>query len=258
MEAAIARAQTSSTPPSSPVQVIDLADSPGRVYYRLDSIQNVIFFSSKPVTYERLQSDGGHDVNAIGLEIAPSGPKTTAALYFYNINGAATVTGVHIDNALAGERDGIAVASAPGQRTDVVVEHTVVENISGTYTGVHGDVFQSYGALGRITIRGFWGSTNYQGVFLSSGPGDAPTSVELSNVALSLIPGAHPSPTLLWIGTRGEAPYPVVLDNVFIDGAVSSRSAYATIVYNGLEQIQPTRRGSQISWEGSQVVGGVT
>lgn len=117
--------------------------------------------------------------------------------------------------------DAIAVASRNGHAPDVTLENIVVGGVRGTRAGVHSDIFQGQGDIGRLTITDLTGSSGYQGIFLKGTRGRAVGSVHLKRVALSHSGAALGF--LLWFGDGVRKPgdvasprFPVYLDEVYV------------------------------------------
>lgn len=130
--------------------------------------------------------------------------------------------------------DAIAVASRNGHAPDVTLRNIVVGGVRGTREGVHSDIFQGQGDIGRLTITDLTGSSGYQGIFLKGTPGRAVGSVYLERVVLSHSGAALGF--LLWFGDgirkAGDVAsprFPVYLKDVYViprPGEDLSRSIY--------------------------------
>ncbi|ATE64607.1 hypothetical protein [Rhizorhabdus dicambivorans] len=146
--------------------------------------------------------------------------------------GSVTISNARI--FMTEEGDAIAVASRNGHAPDVTLNNIVVGGVRGTREGVHSDIFQGQGDIGRLTINDLTGSSGYQGIFLKGTPGRAVGSVHLNRVVLSHSGAALGF--LLWFGDGIRKPgdvaaprFPVYLNQVYViprPGEDLSRSIY--------------------------------
>jgi hypothetical protein len=163
--------------------------------------------------------------------------ENVSRLQFNRTTGSVTVSNVRI--FLNEEGDAIAVASRNGHSPDVTLRNIVVGGLRGSRGGIHSDIFQGQGDIGRLTITNLVGSSGYQGIFLKGTPGRSVGSVYLDRVALSHSGAA--AGFLLWFGdgirtwpdghrTGMAAPrFPVYLKDVYVTprpGQDLSRSIY--------------------------------
>jgi hypothetical protein len=145
--------------------------------------------------------------------------ETASRLQFKAQTGSVSVSDIRI--ALAGEGDAIAVASRNGHSPDVTLENIVVTGVRGTREGIHSDIFQGQGDIGRLVIRKLVGESGYQGIFLKGTRDRAVGSVVLDRVALRHS-GAGLG-FLLWFGDGARKPgdvaaprFPVYLKDVYV------------------------------------------
>ena len=144
---------------------------------------------------------------------------------------------IHISNVrifMTDVGDAIAVASRNGHAPDVTLDNIVVGGVRGTREGVHSDIFQGQGDIGRLTINDLTGASGYQGIFLKGTAGRAVGSVYLNRVVLSHSGAALGF--LLWFGDGVRKPgdvasprFPVYLNQVYVmprPGEDLSRSIY--------------------------------
>ncbi len=158
--------------------------------------------------------------------------ETVSRLQLNAQTGSVTISNLNI--VLHGEGDAIAVASRNGRSPDVTLENIRVSGVDGTREGVHSDIFQGQGDIGRLTIRNLVGSSGYQGIFLRGTPDRAVGSATLERVSLSHSGQARGF--LLWFGNGVRKPgdvasprFPVYLKDVYVTprpGQDLSRSIY--------------------------------
>lgn len=126
--------------------VIDLNKTGSQTYWEFRPDEDVLFIASDSVrTAHRLQTSGGNNIVLVGGEYVPAS-KATATLYFTNLHGSVHVEGVHINNKNVAQ-DGIAVYGASGKSPTVTIQNSLIENVNGTRSGTHGDVFQTHGPV---------------------------------------------------------------------------------------------------------------
>lgn len=164
--------------------------------------------------------------------VIDGGGETSARLQFKAQTGSVTVSNLNI--LLDGEGDAIAVASRNGHSPNVTLNNIRVEGVRGTRDGIHSDIFQGQGDIGRLVINDLVGSSGYQGIFLKGTRGRAVGSVHLNRVALSYSGAA--SGFLLWFGDGVRKPgdvaaprFPVHLKQVYVTprpGEDLSRTIY--------------------------------
>jgi Ca2+-binding RTX toxin-like protein len=241
---------------STPVQAVDISLS-GKDYYALSSGHDAVFFSSAKTTQQRLYVDGGSDVSIIGVDLKPTSGTASSSLYLKNTAGSAKVIGVHIDNSAIGERDAIGLDGNLFQ-PDVTIIDTAVENVNGSYAGFHGDVLQVHSRIGALTLDGFSGTTNYQGIFLGGDANKTPESVAMNDVYLGMIAGPNKYPVLLWLGGGKGADFGTKLNNVFLDSEARGRGQdFATVVYQGAERLSGDLADETVSYTSGKVEGSI-
>jgi hypothetical protein len=137
------------------------------------------------------------------------------------------VTVSNLSIVLEQDGDAIAVASRNGRSPDVTLKNIVVAGVRGTREGIHGDIFQGQGDIGRLQITDLIGSSGYQGIYLKGTPDRAVKSAHLERVALGHSGDA--AGFLLWFGdgirtspdgrrtkNRAAPRFPVYLKDVYV------------------------------------------
>lgn len=176
--------------------------------------------------------DGGRHV------VLDGGGQRVSRLTFKRTTGSVTVSNLRI--SLDVEGDAIAVASRNGRSPDVTLRNIHVEGVRGSREGIHGDIFQGQGDIGRLRITDLVGSSGYQGIFLKGTPDRAVKSAHLERVSLSH--SGEAAGFLLWLGdgirtsrggrragTKAAPRFPVYLKDVYVTprpGQDLSRSIY--------------------------------
>lgn len=244
------------TPELGPI-VIDMTAT-NRQTYTLSNLHDAVLVQTGNEVRERLYVVGGDDVTILGADIRPTSHASSSALYVKNTAGSVTIEGVHIDNAKAGEHDGIGLDGgvfAP----DVTIRASSVRNVQGSYAGVHGDVIQSHGGLGSLTISDFVGTTNYQGIFLGDAvDGKAPATVTMKDVYLGYADGPNRYPVLLWLG-NGSSSIATSLANVVLDSRAAGRGTdYATKIFSGDTLVKGVRSGATVRYDAAAVDATIT
>lgn len=238
--------------------IIDLNKTGSQTWWGFRPDEDVIFIApTTPRTLGRLQTDGGNNIVLIGGDYFPTSNQT-ATLYFTNLHGSVHVEGVHIDNKNSGAHDAIAVYGASGKQPNVTIQNSLIENVTGTNSGAHGDVFQTHGPVGDIRMYNVTGSTNYQGLFIA--PQAATRSADLENVNMKWIPGGDNITYQYWfLDNASEKPFPITLKNVHTTER-SGQSAENASVWPkaGLGEIGAVRVGDQITWPGLPYNGSIT
>lgn len=178
---------------------------------------------------------GGHDIVLIGGQIRiPEGTADAAAanrfhtgIYIKGATGTVHIEGVLIEGAGDSQFDGIDVA-AP--RATVDIENVRVENVRGTYHGVHGDVVQPWGGVKRLRIDRLSASSNYQGLTLKEDLGPIGSMV----VSRADLVGTTEEPlekggVLLWLTPKEScAGFPVRLWQVYLEPREGRRQGKTT------------------------------
>ena len=181
----------------------------------------------------------GHVVVQGGRHVVvDGGGQNVSRLSFKQTTGSVTVANARI--SLDEEGDAIAVASRNGRSPDVLISNVVVEGVRGSREGIHGDIFQGQGDIGRLRIIDLVGSSGYQGIFLKGTPDRAVKSAHLERVSLSH--SGEAAGFLLWFGDgirqshdgrRAKGPaaprFPVYLKDVYVTprpGQDLTRSIY--------------------------------
>ncbi len=209
--------------------VIDLSKTGSQTSWTFKPDQDVLFIGSTTTrTLDRIYVNGGHNVAVVGGKYEPTGG-SSATIHLNGLTGNAYIEGVHIDHRNAPSKDGIGVAGAKGFRPNVYVQNTIIDGITGTQNGVHGDIFQRYGQLGDIKMYNLSGSTNYQGLFLNPDVGYEIRSVELENIDIVKLPGGDARTWTYYFYSPGHnKAYPISLKNVYSsDGNVFPPPGYA-------------------------------
>lgn len=209
--------------------VIDLSKTGTRTSWEFSSDEDVLFIASDEVrTLDRLQTKGGNNIVVIGGKFEPNDHSTAVAtLNFTHVSGSVYVEGVHIDHQYAGEKDAISVYSAEGKQANFTLQNSLIENVKGSYYGIHGDVFQPQGPIGDVKFYNVTASTTYQGLFLQ--PRDPIKSVELENVEIRKLPGGDAKSWLYYFSQPGDHLYPVSLRNVYVTEQPGQRAEYNSV-----------------------------
>jgi len=105
-----------------------------------------------------LSISGGNDVVLIGGEIVTNG----RGLYLKNQTGTVHVEGLRLSGDKATE--GINLDQRKG--AVVQLQNIAVETVTGSYSGKHADVLQTWGGPEVLRVDRLEGSTTYQGFFL--------------------------------------------------------------------------------------------
>lgn len=209
--------------------VIDLSKTGSRTVWTFDSDEDVLFIASDEVrTLDRLQTTGGNNIVLIGGKFEPKSHSSAAGtLNFTKVNGSVHVEGVHIDHRYAGGKDAINFYSAAGKRADFTLQNSLIENVKGSYYGVHGDVFQPQGPVGDLKFYNVTGTTTYQGLFLQ--PRDPIGSVTLENVEMRKLPGGDAKSWLYYFSQPGDQKYPISFKNVLVTEQPGQRAEYNSV-----------------------------
>lgn len=153
-----------------------------------------------------------------------------AVLTFRFSSGTTFVDGLYID-VNKKSADAIQVNNYKGR---LVVQNTFIRGISGTLSGIHGDLLhaQGGGPLQELTLQNVTGMTGYQGLFTpyrpGSGDGTRKLKIDRVNVsydpALSKSSGAKKPLVLLYMGSADNSTDRVpdlgtTLSSVYVDGS---------------------------------------
>lgn len=227
--------------------VLDLSKTGTQTWFKFGDNEDVLIVAP-PGTYtlDRLEVSGGRNIILSGGDFIPSGAgPATATLKFTNIHGEVWVEGVHIDNRNVGERDAIAAVSANGSEATFTLQNSFIDHVSGSYNGVHGDVFQPHGDLQHIRMYNVVGRSNFQGLFLD--PQHEIKSVDLVNVQMQYLPGGDPITFLynFWMND-GRPPYPVTMENVWVDQRAGQDAAQQSVFPP--KTWGTVRAGDDITW----------
>ena len=106
-----------------------------------------------------VQINGGRHVRIIGGHMR-------GRLMWRNGSGSLFVEGVLIDLNTVPNRDAITVSGASSSPPDIYLQNIIVTGVQGTFAGVHADVFQAYGPIGRLRVHSMTADSNYQGFFI--------------------------------------------------------------------------------------------
>jgi Ca2+-binding RTX toxin-like protein len=209
--------------------VIDLSKTGNKTTWEFAPDEDVLFIASHQTrTLDRLQTTGGNNIVLIGGKFEPNDHATAAAtLNFTQVSGSVYVEGVHIDHRLAGEKDAISFYSAAGKEAGFTLQNSLIENVKGTYGGVHGDVFQPQGPTGDLRFYNVTGSTTYQGLFLQ--PKNPIKSVQLENVEMIKLPGGDAKSWLYYFSQPNDPKYPVSLKNVYVTEQPGQLAEYNSV-----------------------------
>lgn len=145
-------------------------------------------------------------------------------------SGTAFIDGLYID-VNKRSADAIQVNNYKGR---LIVQNTLIRGISGTLTGIHGDLLhaQGGGPVQELTLQNVTGLTGYQGLFTpyrpKSGDGTRKLRIDRVNVGydpnLSKSSGAKKPLMLLYIGSADNSVDRVpdlgtTLSSVYVDGS---------------------------------------
>jgi hypothetical protein len=178
--------------------VIDLSKTGSKTIWNFAPDEDVLFIGADQVrTLDRLQTTGGHNIVLLGGKFQPASQKSAAGtLNFTQVTGSVYVEGVHIDHRNVGEKDAIGFYGAAGRDADFILQNALIQNVKGSYRGIHGDVFQPQGPVGDLKFYNVTGTTTYQGLFLQ--PKNPIKSVTLENVEMKKLPGGDPKSWLYY------------------------------------------------------------
>ena len=209
--------------------VIDLSKTGSKTVWNFAADEDVLFIASDYTrTQDRLQTIGGNNIVVIGGKFEPkSQVSPVGTLNFTKVNGSVYVEGVHINHKLVGEKDAIGFYSAPGKNADFILQNSLIENVKGSYYGIHGDVFQPQGPVGDIKFFNVSATTTYQGLFLQ--PRDPIKSVTLENVEIKKIPGGDPKSWLYFFSMPKDKDYPVSLKNVYVSEQPGQKAEFNSV-----------------------------
>lgn len=208
---------------------------------------------------------GGRNIRVIGgaVQNIASG----AGMAFQKCAGSVFIEGVDINmagvNADALDIGGRQLTDASGPTTpDVFIQNCRFYNVNGTLATTHADIFQPQGPVGRIFVDKFTGTSNYQGFFLP--PQKPISSLAMSRTNLGYTgPGVEQESTyLLWLLETGQTPYPVTLNQVYLNPRTGQTVAANGVWPNsGVATIGAyTLSEGNVTWPttGMQVAGVVT
>jgi Ca2+-binding RTX toxin-like protein len=209
--------------------VIDLNKAGTKTTWNFAADEDVLFIASDQArTLDRLQTTGGNNIVLIGGEFVPKSSTSAAGtLNFTKVNGSVYVEGVHINHRYVGEKDAINFYSAAGKDADFTLQNSLIENVKGSYAGIHGDIFQPQGPVGDLKFYNVTGTTTYQGLFLQ--PKNPIKSVTLENVEIKKIPGGDAKSWLYYFSQPGDQKYPVSLKNVYVTEQSGQDAEYSSV-----------------------------
>jgi Ca2+-binding RTX toxin-like protein len=227
--------------------VIDLSINASKRLWNFDSDEDVLFIASDETrTLDRLQTTGGNNIVLVGGKFEPHSHSSQAGtLNFTKVNGSVYVEGVHIDHRYAGGKDAINFYSAAGKQADFTLQNSLIENVKGSWSGAHSDVFQPQGPVGDLKFYNVTGTTNYQGLFLQ--PKNPIKSVTLENVEMKKISGGDTKSWLYYFSQPGDKDYPVSLKNVYATEQSGQDAEYSS-VYPSAWLDGATRDGNTITF----------
>ena len=236
--------------------VIDLSKTGSRTVWTFDKDEDVLFIASDEVrTLDRLQTVGGNNIVLIGGKFEPKSHGSAAGtLNFTKVNGSVYVEGVHIDHRHVGGKDAINFYGAAGKRADFILQNSLIENVKGSYHGIHGDVFQPQGPVGDLKFYNVTGTTTYQGLFLQ--PRDPIGSVTLENVEMRKLPGGDAKSWLYYFAQPGDQKYPVSFKNVLVTEQPGQRAEYNS-VYPSAWLDGAVRKGDTINFPNHPYTGSI-
>lgn len=175
--------------------------------------QDVILVMPNSVRTRRLDVQGGHNIQVIGGDLAPTTSSDARVLRFQYVTGSVYLEGLLIDGGGLNGGDGIDVYPPTGSsyRPDVYVQNTRIVNINGSSGGVHGDCFQPQGPVGNLYFNQVTCTSNYQGFFI-------PDVFGVKSATFQDVDMSYTNNTgytfLLWLSNACEI-YPISLNNVY-------------------------------------------
>ena len=170
--------------------------APGRTSLKLDMARDyLVRLPATPLdTSDGVSIYGGHDVVLVGGEIRTRG----RGLYLRDQTGTVHVEGVRLSGA--GATEGINLDQRRG--ATVQLQNIAVETVTGSYSGTHADVLQTWAGPELLRVDRLEGSSTYQGLFLDPHKfhDDSPALFDLRNTVLRDAGGR--SAYLLWQSGR--------------------------------------------------------
>lgn len=261
-------AQLAYAPPQqvSPTTIAAATIGTGFFTQTFDANEDVILELPKTETRKASMTIiGGRNIRVIGGAIQNTA--SGAGLAFQKCAGSVFVEGVDINmagvNNDALDVGGRQLTDANGPTyPDVYIQNCRFYNVNGTLATTHADMFQPQGPVGRIFVDKFTGTSNYQGFFLP--PQKPITSLAMSRTNLGYTgPGVEQETTyLLWLLESGQTPYPVTLNQVYVNPrSVQTVAANGVYPSSGVATIGAyVLSGGTVTWPttGMQVAGVVT
>lgn len=146
-------------------------------------------------------------------------------------------------DAVASDQDAISIGGKAGYQPDFFLQNCLVTGVQGTNAGLHGDIFQLQGPVGKVCIDKLTGNTNYQGIFIR--PEFLINEAYLSRIDLTFNDLDTPDNNtyLLWMRNPsgqtapGNLLYPIQLTAIYL-AQHESRTPIQAAVYPTNETIQ--------------------
>jgi hypothetical protein len=143
--------------------------------------------------HDDLWLQGGHNVVLLGGKVTPPYGGSTDQYYYSSVKvrdatGTVHIEGLWVDGVNGYVSDCI-VIDAP--QAILQLENIRCDDAGPSVAGEHPDAFQTQGGFREIRIDHFTGSTHLQGIFLSNHGHLKVGSVDLRNVNMHALSGAH-------------------------------------------------------------------
>ncbi len=220
--------------------------------------EDVLLIMPSTIKTTQLQVDGGRHVRVIGGHLRPAAvPSGNFVMRIANITGSAFVEGMILDAALV-SADGFNVWGKNGFAPDVYLQNMRIENVNGSYAGVHADIFQHQDDIGQLTVHRLTGPSHYQGFFIPPQLSIASTTFKQVNLSFQTNP-LHTGTYLLWFRDNcAQAPYAVSLWEVYISPRAGQDIAQHGVWPSSAQTgCAATKTGSYVSWPPEALVSGV-
>lgn len=189
--------------------------SSGTSYVSLDDTRDYIIKIKVGTVFPRsVTITGGRNVvfeNAVMQYAPPLGAEAgwlARGLYLVDQTGVMWVSNLQIRGPLM---EGIDLSQK--KRASVVLRDIVVDPVSGSQTGHHADVLQTWAGPGRLVVDGLTGTSNFQGVFLQPADtwdGPDPDFIVLRNIRLDLSQGIYA------LSSYAHGAYPIIATDISV------------------------------------------
>jgi hypothetical protein len=244
--------------------IVDLNTvAPGKKVWTFRPTEDVLFLpKSTPWLHDRLQTIGGRNIVLIGGKFAPDNfSSPVGTLNFTRNHGTVYVEGVHIDHAGVGEKDGVGYYHEPGAPDgDFIMQNTLIENIKGSFAGIHGDSFQPQGSIKNFRAYNVSTTTQYQAFILEPRieRGFSIGTATMERVEAAKLPGPDLRSWLYYFTETNTPVYPIILKDVYVTEA-PGLPAESNFVYppKGVPA-GAIRFGNKIAWPEKPYYGWIT